>query len=771
MKINDDLQRLGAPVLIAFPPALETALSTRVVVERRFKSYDEYLDSMRAVTDDASLETRLERIVSRCVEGETALALEELLSLEFQTQEWVFERRAVYYRLCGTLRWECGATGAAVESFQRALDLALEAGHMFLERDTRWLLHVLTLEFASDSDESFRDIPAFDRVLLRDAAAHDMFVHFSKEGFDLIFDGESSTRWSSSVMEAFADANKAMTVAYLTGDFVGAKDARRTFAQELFRLWSVSKDSNLLPTVVTELARAREADRLERVLRLTGHLVAPIMDLAGLLDTLWPLEDSGRAASGNAITALRFVAEAGVYFSDATRRVLSERFLEATLAFLRGERSVLARTEQFAETYLIKAFSEVVLLEPQRLGEFVAALKPTSVNRAFNFWSVLAAYEWTEEDRASAERLVRLAEAAQRETVFDSNYAYPVIQTLLNVRRTYRELGAEIDALIVADAARHDNPLDSFWYAMIENHSPTADPFVRDWACRLVDTTVAQFNKASESDSVMVNRVFHDIYRVTGLYDHYPKRFPEQSRLEDALRLLKSSRNTSVYVLDKANAFQVVTKIAAGLSDPARAALRRVVKARSPGAERTRTLDRPGWGSSADQARLRLLELRLSLEFKVSHSDLSLVLSALVRVQERETFEAGIEVASMLVQRRSSSADAVLVAMASRLDDENLHVRARVARRLVRLSSFWLERSCADFLRARLEQRFAVEHPFVLQSLLAEVDQNFETIPALLRAAFEVRARSVADHPHRFVRRWAARVLEKFDASQGLSAG
>jgi tetratricopeptide (TPR) repeat protein len=754
--------RLELPTLIPWPVELEAALKERGIGDQE-ASYGSYIAGLRSIdAESINNDQRLELAISHCVEGEMRPALEVLLRVSID--EFQPLRRCIYYRLLGAVYRDLGATQSASAAYQQALELARSEEskqYVYLERSIRWDL--FTLADRIRDDEEYKAIFAIDTwntLIPAEFSQNDMFGQFNREGFEMVFLNEHSTRSSNGIPMAYMQFNRTLSIAYLMGDFSVARLTRRKFVRELVRI-SDAHSGEEFRVAVRELICARETDDLKRILERYGYLIASSFDLKAELEGLNPIEEDGSAAAEVNLTALILLKNMGQYLTDETRTVWAERLLESAVRFLGGQSVPIVQNDRYREKYFVDAMAEVGGLSSLQLERFVDALGGQGVNQVFSFWQVLSKHRWVPDDAIAARKAVKNLTAALSESSLSKDYAHEAVSTLIRIRRAIPSLVDAIDSVLVASIEQGAMLGDSFWYSILGSSGSLVSSRISEWVDQLVDETVQEFESAAEGDSIILNRTFHEILRLPAAYQGYPQHFPPDRQLRDVKRLLTASKNPSIYAREKSSAFEAIANIAKKLPEVERRSLRAIVKRRRAEDEESRPRHLLGDRRSMDaiESQLNLARLRVAVGLRQTASEAALMHQALTQRPDESTTLAAIELAGASLD--GPFKDLALAGLSVALTDSRLVIEAEAAKVLTELAALWWEhpirRTCETSLLARMSKG----HPYVIQSIFAGAFEHIQELPREFRLAVEARAIRQSSNAHLSVRGWAMKIVAR----------
>ena len=195
--------------------------------------YDQYVDRLRKIDFGAAKENELlELAINLCVEGEAPAAADVLARID--DREWPSIRRAALLRLVGAVHREMGATRAAVDSYSRALAMLgpSHAAAILIEWDLFELDGELDLRVTYERQKELlsRQVPLTPAYLMaRSLAAEALSKELFEEGHR---SGGTHFRFRTGMPEELAWHNTSLAVAYITGDYGAARDARREFGSK-----------------------------------------------------------------------------------------------------------------------------------------------------------------------------------------------------------------------------------------------------------------------------------------------------------------------------------------------------------------------------------------------------------------------------------------------------------------------------------------------------------------------------------------------------------
>ena len=426
--------------------------------------YSTYIEKMRALNvQNVSEEGIIERIINMCVEGSFEVALEDLTQLNYN--EWTDDRKIAYFRLKGALKRQLGASQAALENYQTALSLTtLNSGRAkwrWAEKAIRFdILNVTEEKERQDLDYvieehskivalgAWHSNPAFDSALVNSNE------NFTKEVFENFFKGERGTRWRMGMPMELAWFNASLALAYLTGDFRNAREARLQFAREQAVTAVREADTATLALAANELIRAHASKELRQFLPITAYLVQAQLNVDKLVLNLRPEEEEGRAAEQIFDTALVLIEQLSDYLQDVTRAKLSSWMFDEAIRFLNGEQRYLVRPSNRVEDLFIKAFERIARLSPVQILNLVNALENNVPPTApWSFWEVVYNHSWTEEDRPAAVKAVEIVESSdflQPNHDLSSTLTYTYLRVLHSISIHFRDLEREVDQWLLS---------------------------------------------------------------------------------------------------------------------------------------------------------------------------------------------------------------------------------------------------------------------------------------------------------------------------------
>ena len=336
--------------------------------------YAKYVEDMQNLDiRKASEEQIIERILNMCVEGKFRGALADLEQLNYN--EWTNDRKIAYFRLKGALKRQLGASQAALENYGTALSLTSRSSS---RAKWRWAEKAVRLDILNVTEEKQRQDfdyimeehskivalgawhsnPAFDSALVNSSE------NFAEEVFEEFFKGERSTRWRSGMPMELAWFNASLALAYLTGDFKSAKEARLQFAREQAVAAVRDADVSTLVLAINELIHARASKELRKSLPVTAHLVQAHLNVDELVLDMRPEEESGKAAEQIFDTVLVLIEQLSDYLQDVTRAKLGSWMFDEAIRFLNGEQRYLVRPSNRVEDLFIRVFERIAELTP-----------------------------------------------------------------------------------------------------------------------------------------------------------------------------------------------------------------------------------------------------------------------------------------------------------------------------------------------------------------------------------------------------------------------
>ena len=321
--INALSDSLGVNLLTPWSERLEAAFKPNY--ESRsdpFEDYRRLVDEAKSESQPERLEEKLENIVILCVEYEVELALARLKALEGELPPRDDKRRVIYHRLIGTLERERGAGEAAHRAYEKASGIAStfggqHHGERWLERQLKYDL----LQFLTPSDHVFDKhremlaIPAWHEHPAVDDAVRAFDEKLSAEAFQQSLATENSFRMSTNLTEAVFYLNKALALAYLTGNYQTARDIRFYFA--IHRLTLAEDTEENLKVTLTELLRSYQYSEIKSYLSPHAHRFARTLDWDEVAQTLRPHQPGAYTSRDMSLTAMAIVEVMGPYIGDS----------------------------------------------------------------------------------------------------------------------------------------------------------------------------------------------------------------------------------------------------------------------------------------------------------------------------------------------------------------------------------------------------------------------------------------------------------------------
>jgi serine/threonine protein kinase len=593
------------------------------------RSYSEYVQELRAPNAPRDEETRLALVINHCVEGEVKSALEELE--EIDASRWSPQRRTAYHRLRGALLRERGASVAARQAYTDALSTWGSRGPAVERAIGLELLSLREEEEGRQHEvERLRALDECSGTLACDYARTQSADAFASECFDATLRSEGTMRLRNGMPEEIGWYNASLAVAYLTGSFGEARDARITFARSVVGLGVAPDDPDGLALAAREMLTARASGDLEKLLAKKGHLLADKLEWDRIVCDLRPAELYGPAAEATWQTLLAVIKTMAPYLgAEATSRTLTEmltaagcvadgekhQFLEYFPAGARGFR---------ARTYFIDAMTALGHLSASQLMELLGILAKTGEDavRRQSLWNVVAAHTWSPTDRPAAEEALRLLLVTP---LTDQNDDL-VVEICSGIASCFPDLRGEIASwfLTTNDLLAADR-----WRVFLTTSFPDVEPNVREWIGVVVSEECADMSTKGPRDGYRVS-AWTRARLVAPAYKLYPNQFPRTEYVKQLTLLFEATANPHLYVERKAAVFATILQVLRADPSADFRTLHSAASTRLPSEEQGRDSRAFSLGDrSTSVAQLRLLELRLTLSIPSSPSDLLLLLDGI----------------------------------------------------------------------------------------------------------------------------------------------
>lgn len=736
--------------------------------------YSSYIEKMRDLdVQGASEEQVIERLLNMCVEGNFEVALRDLEQLN--CDEWTDDRKIAYFRLKGALKRQLGASRAALENYDAALDLINRSSG---RTKWRWAEKAVRLDILNVTEEKQRQDfdyimeehskivalgawhsnPAFDSALLNSNE------NSTKEVFENFFKGERGTRWRIGMPMELAWFNASLALAYLTGDFRNAREARLQFAQEQAVTAVREADAPILALAANELIRAQASKELRQFLPITAYLVQAQLNVDKLVLDLRPEEEEGRAAEQIFDTALVLIEQLNDYLQDVTREKLSSWMFDEAIRFLHGEQRYLVRPSNRVEDLFIKAFDQVAKLTSAQISELVNALEhhepPT---KPWSFWELVYNHDWTEEDRPAAVRAIEIIKSSnflQPGHESFSTLTYTYLRVLYSISTRFQDLRQEIDRWLLSQEAEiHTTQV---WWYFLNSHHEGASEYIRKMVSSVVFESEEELKSGGPGTSISI-RSYYSISDLSSAYRHYPDAFSEQTKTNQILRLLEASENEHAYSELKATLFESLAEAVKTLAD--KSEILEAIVNRSAIDELMHSVRDSfivSWRDS-NVAKLALLKLKVAVGSGVTQDDLKLITNAALG-SSNDAVRGSLEVMSECINKGfyQTSLAALILAL---LKHDSYTVRAKAVQSAVK-SGVFLEDPLGPVAFEIILSLMGSGHPYVMQSVMAELAKNKPLVPEAIRDQAFAQARLNTASSSASIRMWANRMINSFEENR-----
>ena len=736
--------------------------------------YSAYIEKMRTLDVlNASEEQVIERLINMCVEGNFKIALEDLERLKYR--EWSEDRQVACLRLRGTLKRQLGASRAASEDYGAALNLINQDRS---RAKWRWAEKAIRLDILNTGEERYRrDLdgtlrehskivalsawysnPAFDSALVNSNE------NFAEEVFEKFFKSERSTRWRSGMPMELAWFNASLALAYLTGDFKSAREARLQFAREQAVAAVRDVNTSALMLATNEFIRAQASKELRKFLPVTAHLVQAHLNVDKLVLDMRPEEEEGKAAEQIFDTVLALIEQFSDYLQNSTKAELSDWMFNESIRFLNGEQRYVVRPTTRVEDFFIKVFSRIAELTSAQLFNLLDALGNSAPPTApWSFWEVVYNHSWTEEDRPAA---VRAIEIIKHSHFLQASYdlsnmpTYAYLRVFNSISDRFQDLKREIDQWLLSQGA--EIYTTQVWWYFLDSHHEGASDYVGEMVSRAVSKSEAALKAGGSGTSISLTN-YYPIANLSLAYRHYPEAFSEQVKLDQILRLLKASENEHAYSELKAVLFESLTEAVEMLEDTSK--ILDAITDRSAIDEPMYSVrDSPivSWRDS-NVARLALLKLKIAVGGNFASDDLKLISNSALG-NSNDAVRASLEVISVCI-RRGFHLTILAVLILALLKHDSYTVRARAVQSAVETGVF-LDNPLEPVAFEAILGLMGSGHPYVMQAVMAELAKNTALIPENIREQAFAQARLNTAASSASVRMWANRMIASFEESR-----
>lgn len=733
--------------------------------------YSSYIEKMRDLdVQRASEEQTIERLLNMCVEGSFSVALKDLEHLNYY--EWSEDRQIAYLRLRGTLKRQLGASQAALESYSFALGLIKNSSS---KARWRWAEKAIRRDILNLHEEKRREDfdfitqehnkivalgawhsnPAFDSALLNSNKS------FTEEVFEDFFKGERATRWRSGMPMELAWFNASLALAYLTGDFRAAREARLQFAREQAVTAVREADAPILALAANELIRAQASKELRRFLPVTAYLVQAQLNVNELVLNLRPEEEEGKAAEQIFDTVLVLIEQLSDYLQTSTKAKLNDWMLDETIRFLSGEQRYLVRPNNRVEDLFIKAFSRIANLTPTQISRLVDALEhhapPT---QPWSFWELIYDHDWSEEDRPTAVKAVEIVQDSDfLQTGHDpsSTLTYTYLRVLYSISTHFQDLRQDIDQWLLLQGA--GTYTTRVWWYFLDSHHRGASEYIKEMVSTVVSESEVELKAGGPGKSISLTN-HYPVSNLSLAYRHYSNAFSEQTKTDQILRLLKASENEHAYSELKATLFESLAEAIETLAD--KSEILDVISNRPAIDERMYSVRDSfivSWRDS-DVAKLALLKLKVAVGSDVTQNDLKLITNAALG-SSNDAVKSSLEVMSECINKGfyKTSLAALILAL---LKHDSYTIRAKAVQSAVE-SGVFLEDPLGPVAFETILRLMGSGHPYVMQAVMAELIKNRPLIPEIIRDQAFAQARLNTASSSASVRMWANRMIDSFE--------
>jgi serine/threonine protein kinase len=698
--------RVGLPTLVDWNESFEngyTAHSPKA-------DYREYMRALRNEPHNSD-DKHLELIINRCVEGDTVEALRELEALD--DSKWLARNRTAYHRLRGTLLRELGDTAGAEEAYTDALRAWGKDGDEVAAAIGWDLLNIRQSKDQSAEWERLRKLDVWPGNTAYEYARVSSGDAFARERFSDVVRPEGSIRLRNGMADEISWHNTALAVAYLTGSYSDARQARVAFAKHVVAAALPARDVHLLTMAAFELIAARDDSGLKELLGRAGHLVHELLKLDEVVLALRPRKD-GACAEKIWATILVIIRAQANFFNEETRSRITDEMLDAAWDARSG------RPRQFLEyhserggfrapSYFIDALAQVSNLSTaqlSRLLDMIEASKEEPVKH-WSLWEVVVEHTWNPNQIAEAERALGLL---LRWPISGDSEDH-IIGICWDIGTQFPELR---EIIAHAFLSTDDLGADDKWRIFLSAHYPQAATKALAWAEDIV----------ADETKDLLGTAPKDGYRVTGwtrskllapLFKTYPEAFPNELRVELLTRVLSASSNPHIYVVRKASVLEAIA--GAVRVDPAMIyePLNSVAASRTPSSELSRAPSRANDEPGAALAQLRLLDVWIALAIPCAGTEFVL-LSSGIADPKPEVRRTALCVAGAAVKANLWRSE-LLLALFSALQDSDYSIRATAA-------FAWLTSNSLDsdpLATAIFERLFTMartDHPSVVRTIL-----------------------------------------------------
>ncbi len=762
------------PLLVPWSERLEYATSYYAQLSDEGPDFEAYTrliaEARNGVATD--LTSEIENIAVLGVEGEPAKALERLELIEERLPPHDLYKQTIYYRLRGTLLLEIGRVPAAAEAFARArrvLDKVNDKqkqsrAFMWLDRKLRFdelnmRANSFGRKFWQKDYEAARAIPAWPTHPAVDRAVCEFHRVLAKESFEVSVKQESTYRSSNFLQEALLHFNRALLLAYLSGDHVSVRAIRWEFAQGLVALPGNFWNDAYVKLFVDELLRTGDANAIAQFLRVYADHLAEVYNWSDVIARMKPRDpaDHDLGAYGWVRSRLAVIEAMSPYLPEATLEQLNEEFTNEAVAFLVSSRHGMVRGYSFRESYFIDAFKSIENLTPTLLKKLVVALDNFASSRGLSFWEVVAVHDWRDKDRNTAEMVI---EQLQGKTLgyFDGGEVISHIMWRLSV--TFPDLRPQAEGWLTANAAVDENTkADSYGYFLTTGWAEFT-PDIKTWIQDIYKEHLELLKGASHTERVIGTR---RILLLPSAVRKFPKIFLADELFDMATCLLEAAENPNGSPVQKVDVFHVVFDLMSSLTDDQRVKVCEWLTSSGDAPGRARDLHEiVGFGFSQTAAQASLIRLRTAVGISPTPSDLTFILQGFTTDVRSETLSEFYGAAEALIQRGNHE-ETLLFALLSATSNNPKRPRAVIAAARVLVRN--VPPPSAPLYEAvvqRLEGLMADSVPPVMRAIIGQMIESWTSLPAEVKPRFLAKAVDIkADHRNRFARAWAGELLGK----------
>lgn len=650
---------LGFPLLTKWSTRLETALRPYKRPERGLSPVDALVaavEEARTTRRRNSLSELIEDAVLLAADGYRPEAINRVERIRRRQNELSSEGKVLLFRLMGGLYLEVGDNDKALQAYARAWRL-LEALPTKNTRDQNaraWLERQLRLDqlnttslLSVELDESIRrqnemlTAPAWHANPAVDNSVRAFMRELTGELFSVQSKSDASMLVGTNVGAAIVHFKRALVLSYLGGNHFSANSIRVLFAQAAWPLRKSSLTESGVRFVLEELIEAHNATETKRFLGVYGHEVATLTDwnqLATEARTKPPIVGN---ADERDRTILAVVSQMADYLDDETIADLNAEFTDRSVTYLSGNKDTLVLGAGKGAYEFLEAFKQIFSPSTVDLYRLAGSLRNHDPREPFSFWELLSWHDWRDSDVDVAADIVETLIAKVNDSKGKGEGT--TLAILVRIARRYEELDATIENWLLDQADRHGGA--GYLRYLLDRSRPNAASTVAKWTRQLVDSLVEELEGTRAEQGLALGRM-SPAFMIALAVQRYSDAFSPGETATMAMRIIRASSNPSIFTQLKSDVFVGLTEILGVLHDRQVVPLKQMLLAREPTSEAARTLVFGGdlYSPTPDEARIRLVELRIAAGIEPTSDDYKLLANALANFSNLRTLNAALRV-------------------------------------------------------------------------------------------------------------------------------